>query len=172
MKRTAFPARGDGLRRTPLRPGPPPKRRTPLRVVNAARRARLRAKQFGPHAAAVCCLPCAACRPEVYGFDGSSYFFRTDADLADLLAIADRGGLPVVSDPHHAIHTRGAGGLAHHVAPLCCAHHDEAGTAGRITFARRYRVRLRALARRLARVSPLLAQISGSGTAPLGHGDR
>ena len=141
------------IRRTPLRPGAPPKRRTEIRRVNAQRLAALREKQFGPHADAVGCLPCAVCRP-------AFYVMWDDDTLAGLLEIAHEGGLPRVSEPHHATHTRGAGGTAEHVVPLCWSHHSDAEALGRVTFARKFKVRLRALARRLARLSPVLAEVA------------
>lgn len=49
------------MRRTPLKPGPGPKRRTAVKKRNAKRLRETRARQFGPHAERVRALPCCAC---------------------------------------------------------------------------------------------------------------
>lgn len=151
MKRSAPLARLTPMRRTasPRRRVVGPTRRVPVRPVNKARLARLRAEQFGPHADAVACLPCAVCRPDFYAR-------HDDATLAALLQLAADSGFPKISDPHHATRTRGAGGKAKAVVPACRMHHDEADDAGRHTFAARHPgIDLPALAERLWSTSPL-----------------
>lgn len=53
------------------------------------------------------------------------------------------------SDPHH-VRSRGAGGKADVLVPLCRRDHDLLHQIGRVSFEKRYNVDLEATARRLA----------------------
>lgn len=126
-----------------------PRRKVALRRANFRRLSALREEQFGRHAAIVRRLPCAVCRCDL--------FERYDDDTLGFILVTLAGALathPPISEPHHATHSRGAGGLARHVAPLCRAHHDEAASIGRHTFAAERCVDLTALADRLWSISP------------------
>lgn len=91
----------------------PPDRNAPLPAVNRKRRTRLLGEQYGPHADAVRCMPCVACVAA-----GTPQTTRTVAA--------------------HVVKTRGAGGKARDLAPLCVLHEDEYHRLGRWTFRVRY----------------------------------
>lgn len=110
MKRTPL------TRKTRMKRGPGPKRRTRVKPSNPARKAKRHAEQFGEHAETIRALPCCVC------------------------------GAPPPSDPHHS-RSRGAGGTAADLVPMCRAHHREAHDAGRLTFERRHSIDLAAVAR-------------------------
>jgi 5-methylcytosine-specific restriction endonuclease McrA len=112
------------VKRSPLPPGEPPKRRTPLKRQNAARRAKRFASGFGSVARVEWMqgLPCAAC-----------------------------GARP--SECAH-VRSRGAGGDWRDVVPLCMTCHRLQHEEGVHTFQRRRGLDLRALADRLAGEGP------------------
>jgi hypothetical protein len=92
-------------------------KRSPLRRVNPERAAKRREEQFGPEAEVVRWMNC--CLPRC------------------------RARPP--SDPHH-VRSRGAGGTAKDLVPLCHAHHVEVHAAGRRTFEEAHGVDLRTVA--------------------------
>jgi hypothetical protein len=75
--------------------------------VNAERKAKLMAQQFGRQAELCRHLPCCACRPELYGptLEALKYFTNRRQ-----------------SDPHHSP-TVGAGGLDGDTSPACWSCH-------------------------------------------------
>lgn len=74
------------------------------------------------------------------------------ADYICSLSCAVCGRRPVV--PAHAAKTRGAGGTARHLVPLCAEHEDEFHAVGRVTFQRRHGIGLEKLAASLWANSP------------------
>lgn len=126
MKRTPL------KRKTPLRGGTEPMRpkrgvkrvekpgrKTKLRQRNPERLARLRRKQFGEHADFIRSLPCAL-----------------------------RGHDAGICGPSEAAHvrSRGAGGTAKDLVPLCQRHHAEQHSMGILTFQEHYEIDLQAIA--------------------------
>lgn len=103
-------------------------RGAPLPKRNAKRLEKRRAEEYGPHAALVAHMPCHVCMTI-----GEQQMTRTV--------------------PAH-IKTRGGGGKAEHVAPLCVLHEIEWHQIGRDTFDAKYSVRMRRVALRLWRTSP------------------
>jgi hypothetical protein len=86
-------------RNSTLKPGTKPlQSKTPINPINEKRLARLRKEQFGgEYREYIIRLPCALCG--VYRVDYGS-------------------------QPAHVVKTRGAGGKAHHMLPLCAKHHQ------------------------------------------------
>jgi hypothetical protein len=91
----------------------------PLPAVNRKRRAKLTARQFGDHAEYIRSLPCV-----IRGMDAGE------------------------CGPSEAAHvrSRGAGGTAADLVPLCLRHHAEQHVTGIETFQERYEIDLRAIA--------------------------
>ena len=120
--------RGKGLRagKGLKRGGKPLRRHKWLRSFNEARMEKRREKQFGPKAEWIRTLPCGVCHgPEL----------RTVTDERALAAI------PPNVEVHHVV-TRGAGGKADAIIPLCVACHRALHLVGRHTFAREHKVSL------------------------------
>lgn len=108
-------------RRTPLRRGSPLRRRTWIRAVNPERRAARYADAYGGRGDAVRARPCLCAGRGCWG-------------------------------PMEAAHvvSRGAGGGARDLVPLCRGHHREQHSRGVRTFAEDYGLDLAEAARRLA----------------------
>ena len=98
-------------------------RKTPIRRVNPARLKKLREVQYGAHAERIREMPCLIQTYGGFGCEGQ-----------------------VVA--HHAV-SRGAGGLAKDLTPLCNAHHLEVHQHGAKTFMCRHLLDLKAEADRL-----------------------
>lgn len=111
------------LRRTALRPGKPLARRTKLRPVNRERRTELYERQYGDRGEVIRAMPC--------------------------LLLGQDGCHGSIEAAH--VRSRGAGGTARDLVPLCAAHHREQHDHGIKTFAARYGLDLRAIADALAR---------------------
>lgn len=96
------------------------RRKTPLRSVNPARRARLNRAAFGPQARLCRKLPCCVCnkRPP--------------------------------SDPAHVVSRGAGGRDLGNIVPLCRRHHNEQGARGIKTFQSEHAIDLAAIARELA----------------------
>ncbi len=98
-------------RRTELKQGAPPARKTPIRKRNPQRLARLQVEQFGPgeYKEHIKSLPCLVC-----------------------------GSWPV--DPAHVLKTRATGGGPEGMAPLCREHHTMFDSIGEERFERLLRI--------------------------------
>lgn len=113
------------MKRTPIKPGAPPRRATPLKANR--KRARVRnEKAFGSKAAWVRTLPCVVGVSERFRFDGDPQC---------------EGGM----EASH-VKSRGAGGTSKDLAPMCAKHHHRFHQWGRATFAATYNLDLPALA--------------------------
>jgi len=148
LKRTEL-QRGGELKRTPFKRGPSTLARTPIATVNHIRAAKRRKRDFGPHGDIIIPrLPCAVSFPWFYA--------RSDVLLQE--AMTDVFEAPnvfaVLSEPAHAVKSRGAGGRPWDLVPLASALHSEAHTIGVDTFAAKFKVDLPKIAARLWRLSP------------------
>lgn len=136
-QRIRYRVRGRSVKRTPLRPGKPLNRyselrrssaltrRTPVAPRNEKRLAKRKAEDYGgAYADLIRSLPCVACEA-----DGKRQTWPTVAA--------------------HAAKTRGAGGKARDLVPLCWWHENEFHDIGRATFAQLYTLDLAGLAGRL-----------------------
>ena len=99
-------------------------KRTPIRRVNPARLKKLREVQYGKHKNKIIKMPCLVW---TYGGPGCN-------------------GEVV---PAHAWHTKGSGGLAKDLLPLCVWHEIEVHNIGRKTFQCKYMIDLESEADRL-----------------------
>ena len=112
------------MRRSPLPPGEPPKRKTPIKRTNRRRKAKRFVDGFGSpeRVAWIQAMPCAAC-----------------------------GAIP--SECAH-VRSRGAGGGWADIVPLCAPCHRAQHSEGVATFAARRGLDLDAVARRVAGSGP------------------
>lgn len=131
MKRSSMPPRKTELKRSPMVAyvetggGPLPRIRKPLARVNRARKAKRQTAAFGEHAHYIRSLPC--------------------------LCMDKPGGWLTCTMRVEAAHakSRGAGGKADALVPLCSRHHRELHDTGIATFSAKYGLDLPAIAREL-----------------------
>ena len=103
--------------------------------VNKARAAKRRLRDFGGPYGDVLIprLPCCVCFPW--------WYLKTDEELREAFAdvLFDPERFAVVSEPAHVTHSRGAGGEADALCPMCHQHHIcELHVMGVETFAAAY----------------------------------
>lgn len=143
MRRTEL-KRKSGLRRSAK-----PMKRTRVRPVNRERKAERFDRNFGPESDAVRAMPC-LCMDQ----DAGAFFY--ELELAHTHGVPD--AIVLCSGDTEAAHAvpRGMGGAnsdKYKIAPLCHAHHEEAGearTSKRAAFELRYGLDLIAEADRIA----------------------
>ena len=119
-------------------------RKTRIRARNPKRAAKRRAEAFGEQARVCRSASCCVCWPDAFSIDSPRMLYCT-------MALARIGFGGERSEPHH-IPSRGAGGTDKDCVPLCTAHHREFHDIGEQSFAERYAVDLRAIARRIHEV--------------------
>lgn len=142
---------GGELKRTPSQQGTATLARTPLAKVNPVRAAKRRERDFGPHGNVIIpTLPCVVCK--------WPWWERvSDETLVAMMerALAEPDRYARVSEPAHVTHSRGAGGTASALCPLCHLHHRASHDIGRKSFTDAFpAIPFPALAARLWRLSP------------------
>jgi hypothetical protein len=130
------------VKRSPLPARKAPLRRSRLSPVNRKRRAKRRAEAFGEQAELCRHLPCVVAH--------SSWWLVNGIQSAVALAVLG-STIRGQSEPHH-VPSRGAGGTDKDCVPLSAELHREFHTIGEQSFAAKYAVDLRAIARRIHEV--------------------